>query len=298
METATAAKVEDLISHAMIGLDEEEPPTFDNPNGWGAIRRLHILGSREVLNASLAACSDADPLRRRIGAAILGQLGHTKIGFEPVFVEERYQGLMALLAAELGGPNNPDVLSEACVALGHLNDPRAVPIVLSLLAHPDADVRSGVVSGLSRHDIPEAIDGLIGLSSDTDEDVRDWATFGLGQQISADTPAIRAALHARLDDPCLNARDEAIVGLAKRGDQSVLPVLIRELSTGVALPLLDAAIALARPELCEVLVAAANDGLVVEARYGPYDLTKTWAEAMRACGCETSDAVGSPVQNS
>jgi hypothetical protein len=70
-----------------------------------------------------------------------------------------------------------------------------------------------------------------------------------------------------------------------RGDQSVLPVLIRELHNGVALPLLTAAIALARAQLCEALAAAATGGLVVEARYGPYDLAETWAEAMRACGC-------------
>ncbi|HUC66185.1 MAG TPA: HEAT repeat domain-containing protein [Stellaceae bacterium] len=291
-----ATEVEDLISRAMIALDEDEQ--FDNPIGWTAIRRLHSLGSREVLNASLAACADADALRRRIGAAILGQLGHSKVDFEPIFTEERYQGLMGLLAAELEGPNNPDVLSDVCFALGHLHDPRAIPALLRLRGHPDANVRSGVVSGLSGYNIPEAIDGLMELSTDSEEHVRNWATFGLGQLISTDTPAIRAALHARLDDPCIDARNEAIEGLATRGDQSVMPVLIRELSTGVALPLLNAAIALARPELCEALAEAADGGLVVKALHEPYDLTKTWAEAMRVCGCETSDAVGSAVQKS
>jgi hypothetical protein len=104
----------------------------------------------------------------------------------------------------------------------------------------------------------------------------------------ADTPAIRAALHARLDDPCLDARNEAIEGLALRGDLSVVPALIRELHTGVALPLLNAAIALSSSQLCEALLAAAASGLVVQASHGPYDLTNVWAEAMRACGCDKS----------
>jgi HEAT repeat protein len=300
METLPSSEVEDLIARAIAGLDEDEQLPSDNPTGWLAIARLHSLANREVVDASLSACTDADPLRRRVGAAVLGQLGHSKVGFEPAFAGERYRGLAGLLAAEREGPGDPSVLSEACFALGHLHDPRAIPALLELREHPDANVRSGVVFGLSGHEAPEAIVGLIALASDTDEDVRDWSTFGLGQLIDADTPAIRAALHARLDDPCIDARDEAIEGLALRGDQSVLPVLIRELHNGVGHQLLDAAIALASPQLCEALAAAATDGLVVEARHGPFDLTKTWVEAMRACGCQMSETVGSvdaPVKN-
>jgi HEAT repeat protein len=283
------SEVEGLISRAMIGLDEDEQTAWQNSTGWAAIARLHSLGNRDVLDAALVTCIDADPLRRRVGAAILGQLGHSKIGFDLVFAEERYRGLANLLASEQRGPNDPHVLSDACFALGHLHDPRAIPAILELREHLDANVRSSVVFGLSGYEIPEAIDGLIALSSDSDEHVRDWSTFGLGQQIETDTPAIRAALHARLDDPCIDARGEAIEGLAKRGDQSVLPALIRELSTGISLPLLNAAIALARPGLCEALATAATEGLIFEALHGPFDLTETWADAMRACGCKASE---------
>jgi HEAT repeat protein len=216
MEIEPSSKVDDLIARAMIGLDQDDQPSSDNPIGRLAIARLHRLASREVLAAALAACADADPLRRRVGAAVLGQLGHSKVGFEPVFVEERYGGLASVLTAERERPGGPRVLDEACVALGHLHDPRAIPALLELREHPDAGVRFGVVFGLSGYETPEAIDGLIALSSDTDEHVRDWSTFGLGQLIEADTPAIRAALRARLDDPCIDARDEAIEGLASR----------------------------------------------------------------------------------
>lgn len=291
METAPLSEVEDLIARAMIGLDEEERPRSDSPTGWQAIVCLHHLASREVLDASLAACTDANPLRRRVGAAVLGQLGHTKIGFEPVFTEERYEGLAGLLAAERAGAADPYVLNDVCIALGHLHDPRAISALLELREHPDAGVRFGVVSGLSGHQTPEAVDGLIALSSDSNEDVRNWSTFGLGQLTGMDTPRIRAALHARLDDPCIDARNEAIEGLARRGDHAVLSVLIRELQDGVALPLLNAAIALASPELCGALTSAMARGLTVEASNRPYDLTKVWVEAMHACGCQIAEVL-------
>lgn len=282
--------VRDLMARAMIGFDEDEDWSSENETGLAAIARLHGLASREVLDAALAACSDAEPLRRRVGAAVIGQLGHSRVGYEPVFAEERYEALADLLAAERVGAEDPGVFSEACVAFGHLGDPRAIPALLELREHPEASVRFGVAFGLFGHKMSEAIDGLIALSSDCDEAVRDWATFGLGQMTDADNPTIRAALHARLDDPCFEARNEAIEGLASRGDLSVLPALIRELQSGVALPLLDAAIALGRTELCESLIATAASGLIVQARYGPYDLTDSWAEAMRACGCRKHES--------
>jgi hypothetical protein len=70
---------------------------------------------------------------------------------------------------------------------------------------------------------------LIALMSDHDDEVRDWATFGLGTQTELDGPEVREAFLARLDDECLDARDEAIVGLARRRDRRVLPVVLARL---------------------------------------------------------------------
>jgi len=286
MATDPFTDLNNLFDRAMIGLDDEVEISEDNPLGWSAIAALHRSGGRDVLDAALVACADPDSLRRRVGASVLGQLGHVAVGFQPVFEEERYQGLATLLAAEREGPGSPAVLADVCVALGHLRDPRAIPALVDLRAHPETSVRFGVVFGLSGHDSQEAIDGLIELSADTDEDVRDWATFGLGQLIETNTPAIRAALHARVDNPCTAVRGEAIEGLATRGDRSVVPFLIRELLDGVSLPLLNAATALANPDLCEALAAARNGGLVVqEAGKHGFDLTEEWQEARRACDC-------------
>ena len=279
--------VHELFSRAEIASLEDDSRPADVASGRAAMACLQRLGSIEVLEAALAACRADTPQRRCVGAGVLGQLGHTEPGYKPVFTEERYLGLTDLLAAEYNGPRNAAVLSEVCVALGHLDDERAVPAVLALSGHPDAGVRFAVAFALGGHKTCEAIDGLIALSSDTDDDVRNWSVFGIAQLIDADTPAIRAALRARLDDPSEEVRNEAIQGLASRSDLSVLSFLIDELRSGVAAPLLEAAIALARPELCEALIASANRGLVLDTGHGPYDLTDTWTDAMRACGCRS-----------
>ena len=127
MQALPPSDVKDLFARAMIGLDDNNCSPPDNPIGWTAIAGLHRLASREVLDIALACCLDSDPLKRRVGANVLGQLGHSKPGFEPVLVEERFTGLMNLLEAERSGPNDPNVLSDACVALGHLHDARAIP---------------------------------------------------------------------------------------------------------------------------------------------------------------------------
>jgi len=87
-----------------------------------------------------------------------------------------------------------------------------------------------VVLGLSGHENASAITALIELTNDADDEVRDWATFGIGTQVEADTPEIRDALYARTSDVDGDTRGEALVGLARRKDARVLEPLIRELA--------------------------------------------------------------------
>lgn len=75
-------------------------------------------------------------------------------------------------------------------------------------------MRYAVVFGLFGIDDDLAVQTLIELSADVDPQVRDWATFGLGVQIDRDDPAVRHALMARLEDPDIDTRGEAIRGLA------------------------------------------------------------------------------------
>jgi HEAT repeat protein len=96
---------------------------------------------------------------------------------------------------------------------------------------------------------------LTDLSDDQDTDVRDWATFGLGSQIGADTPTIRAALVRRLSAEDEIARGEALVGLARRKDERVIPLLPNELERDEASDFaLEAAAEMGDPSLLPALV--------------------------------------------
>jgi HEAT repeat protein len=70
---------------------------------------------------------------------------------------------------------------------------------------------------------------LIRLSSDDADEVREWATFGLGTILSLDTPEVRSALFARLDDTSAIVRDEALVGLARRRHHGVVERVAKRL---------------------------------------------------------------------
>src|SRR5581483_4385690 len=98
--------------------------------------------------------------------------------------------------------------------------------------HPDERVRFGVVFGLLGQEDERTIRALIDLSTDLDIDVRDWATFGLGSMSEVDTPALREALVARLDDEEGDVRGEAMVGLARRHDQRMIEPLLTDLEAG------------------------------------------------------------------
>jgi HEAT repeat protein len=148
-----------------------------------------------------------------------------------------------------------------------LAHPAAVDLLRPFVTHPDADVRSAIVHGLLPV-APAAVPELLTLSRDDSADVRNWATFGLGSQLGnwgtpgfVDTPEVRDALAARLDDPHSETRAEATLGLAKRRDERATPVVARELENGTEWPhYLEAAEALADARLYETLVTVSKNG--------------------------------------
>jgi len=228
-----------LFARAVATLDSVDTSAVGEPHdepAWEAIGKLQRTGSRAVLEMCAARCVSLDPRERRVAAAVLGQLGVRDRQASIVFCEERFQALHALLLAEVAGPADARVLAAACIALGHLHETRVISPLAALRAHPEPDVRLAVALGVSGHDTDEAVSALMALSADTEPHVRDWATFGLGQQIDRDTPAIRAALAARLTDPDPDTRKEAFTGLAARGEVmlaqsfSLLPDLTVEAS--------------------------------------------------------------------
>ncbi|MFJ1757009.1 HEAT repeat domain-containing protein [Kitasatospora sp. NPDC088134] len=145
-------------------------------------------------------------------------------------------------------------------ALAATYDPRALPVLTGLAGHPEAEVRRAVAESLTaleteRADGPD-VAALLALAEDADPEVRAWAVFALGSQLTAYGPAIRAALHERLDDVDEDVVDEAVRGLARRQEGAVTELLAELLEDESDDPhpiTLHAAAALGRAELLPAL---------------------------------------------
>jgi len=193
-------------------------------------------------------CVHGGPAERTLAADVLSQ----SYLEEKREIEECSRILMKLLKREVELP----VLATAGRALGQLHSPTAVIPLARLRRHPAASVRFAAVHGLLYQSSALAINTLIDLSADPDRDVRNWATFGLGSVSKADSPRIREALLKRLDDVDGEIRGEAMLGLALRGEVSLIGPFLRELETFDAgeihlASLLDKAAAAARSAAIE-----------------------------------------------
>lgn len=222
---------------------------------WDALWALRDRGTRHEFDMGRRLTESDHPRDREIGADLLAQLG----AGERVFQDESVEILIRLL-----DDPDPAVVNSAAVGLGHRGDPRAVGPLVKLASRSEEAVRLGVAIGLLTHEDESAVLTLITLSSDPAVDVRSWATFGLGTQIDVDTPAIRDALTARLEDEDPEVRGEALVGLACRHDERVLRALPAELEKAdVVVLALEAAETLAVawlvPHLERLLVSLGPD---------------------------------------
>jgi HEAT repeat protein len=267
LETWTReAQNDPRATHELITMALTEP---DEHAAWDAVATLHFRGTKEVFDAACQLCASDCPQERTLGANILGQLGIPDRSFPKGSVEL----LLTLLEVE----SDDDVLDATCIALGHLHDPNAIPPLARLKTHPSAKVRYAVVLGLLGFEDNLAIETLIELSRDQDDPVRDWATFGLGAQIDADTPQIREALFVRLSDVDEATRGEALVGLARRKDARIIEPLIKELARYPDAEYtysLEAAEEIADPRLLPVLTRLKKS---VDLDDSPFD------EAIRRC---------------
>ena len=236
-QAETQAEIDELFRQTLEGdYDDEE----DEGGPWEAVSKLQAIASDEiagrlVFDKAVQWCRNNKPAKRRRGVDILAQLGKTEEHPDAVFGKESYDVVTSVLEDEL----DLQVIDSCLVALGHLGNPAAVPLILEHRANTDPDVRFAVAFALSCFaDESAAIRVLLQLMEDSDPDVRDWATFGLGVQGNADTPEIRDALYERLDDGNPDTREEAVAGLGKRRDLRVLPDLLEllqqeEVSYGV-----------------------------------------------------------------
>jgi HEAT repeat protein len=118
-------------------------------------------------------------------------------------------------------------LASAIAALGHLDNPSAVPLIATFSSHPNHEVRFNVAFALGCFpNDPVSVATLLQLTQDTEAEVRDWATFGLGVLGDTDSLEIRNALVRCFRDSDEDVREEAMVGLSKRKDRRVLSALL------------------------------------------------------------------------
>lgn len=230
----------------------------DEETAAEATMALQRRGDAETLDAMRTLLGDPRPRRRSLAADVIGQLGVP----ERTLPEECYQALAARFAVE----DDAAVLGDLGIAFGHLRDPRAIALLLPHAHHADPRVRYGVVMGLMGHDDADALDALVALSTDADPEIRNWSTFALGTQTEVDTPAIRKALVARLDDDDPHTRSEAMVGLAERDDPAAVPAVARALREGIDPAAIEAAARLGDPSLHAPLLAL-RDHPEMTARY-------------------------------
>jgi HEAT repeat protein len=194
---------------------------------WAKVRQLHGHTDEATFRAAAALAESPDDSRAELGLDVLGQLGYE--------LNYPFRVLtLPVVVSRLGAGESTRVLVAAIGATTNLGDPAALAPVLAHAGHRDGAVRLAVATELSylAGDPPaaSAVDALIALMADDSADVRDWATFGLGRQLKVDTPAVRAALAERLFDTEGDAADEALIGLAGRGDRRVISEILDRLS--------------------------------------------------------------------
>jgi HEAT repeat protein len=219
-----AASVDELFALARAAEDENAY--------WACVSELHGRVDEHTFRIADVLCESFATGERCLGADVLGQLGAVEgqTAAEGPFAAASGRVLLRLLEED----DEPAVLSSAAIGLGHLRDARGIDRLVAVASHASPEVRRAAVHGLMGHDDDRAVRALITLSADADASVRDWATFSLAVQIDRDTPDVREALAERLADRDADTRDEAIRGLALRGDpRAIEPALAAEPSAQV-----------------------------------------------------------------
>ncbi|MEV3991784.1 ankyrin repeat domain-containing protein [Streptomyces sp. NPDC049837] len=252
---------EELAARA---LDRGDPGQDD----WiESVRALWRRGDEETFRAAVAWTASDDPLRRAFAVDVLARLGRGEDAGEgegeeggdgtrrPARERMPFAGRAWPVLREVAREAREAELVVAVVAaLGQLGDPAALPEILRHAAHPDAGVRRGVavaLTGLVPAGHREGVEALIRLSRDAEGEVRDWATLALAE-LPDDSPALREALAARLDDSDADTAAEAARGLAMRQDDRALEALARILGSeapgGSARAIAEAALVHVRDE--------------------------------------------------
>ncbi|MFC4468112.1 ankyrin repeat domain-containing protein [Streptomyces xiangluensis] len=206
----------------------------DNDDWTESVTGLARRGDEETFRAAAMWCGDrTNPLRQAFGADVLGRLGTEGRPAQDESAVRPYAAHSVPLLRELAREaEEPLTLRSVVAALGQHQDPTALPEILRHTGHQDTTVRRAVavaLCGLVPASHAEGVARLVALAGDADRDVRNWATTALAV-LDTDTPALRDALAALLDDPDPEVVAEAARGLAVRQDPRAIAALERLLA--------------------------------------------------------------------
>ncbi len=228
---------------------------------WSALRKLAVESPTGGFPVAVNWTGSSASNERALGLDFLNCVAHK-------LTEEETRAARLACGAALSCEDD-GVIIAALAALGHLNGYEEVlNCATKHWTSANADIRYYSVFAMtgSADESPAVAEILLSLMTDSDGDVRDWATFAIGTQSEIDTPEVRDALRARLSDQHDETRAEAMAGLAKRGDRSVLPSLIEAFTPDADGELsywdrqLEAAAYLADPALYPLLADIDGDG--------------------------------------
>ncbi len=131
--------------------------------------------------------------------------------------------------------DDPRVRRYIALALGHVGDPRAVPVLLEALSDDDPETRIYSIWALGSLGDNRAIAPLLELAYHDDPGIRKMAVYSLGALRAEEA---RDTLRAALDDYELDVAWNAAMALAQLGDAAgkdrILQMLDRELLESVA----------------------------------------------------------------
>ncbi len=132
-------RIDELFAKTLVGDYEDGEP-------WAAVHALNRIGSRAVFERAAQWCASMDPLKRARGLDVLAQLGKTAEHPSNSFPKESF----SIAAAVVQQETDELPLRSAIFALGHLDDMRAVQIILPFVCHSAAEVRFAIAWALGK----------------------------------------------------------------------------------------------------------------------------------------------------
>jgi len=259
-QTMTKQATEHLFERAL----EESIKDSESDERWDIVGELGKRDLEVVFAQASKWCISSKWIERELGADLL-VLGRQegKSFVYPKKVETK--PILEQLLIDL----RPEVIASAIYTANHLDlSLELLDTRMDLAKHESPHVRRAMASSIDTLEpTDQGIEMLLLLMADEDGDTRDWATFSVGTQTDIDNPGIREALLARLYDPHDDTHAEAVGGLARRGDERVIPAIkqrfeeaLQQDEWDLGSAWLEAATEIAAPELLSYLEAMVEDG--------------------------------------